>query len=291
MQGGSPAFEAALRAEIATELGRAKICATSDKEGALAKIVITLPAKDAALVRVDDAVTTKSVERKVAVDRMPDDGKALAIAIAADELLRASWAEVTLRPEEPKAPVPEVVKRAVASAAPKPIAFERKTELGLRTTLAVYGGGQTHVGGALYLRRDLAPWLTAELAGYARQGTTVAATDGTIQAHAAGGGLALDLHVVRVGAARIGVEAGVDLGWVGFDASARAPATSSSFSGVACFGRFGLVGAAEIDRVRLGAAILGLAPFRAVAVDDGTDRATSVGGAGLQAAIGAGVAF
>ena len=33
-----------------------------------------------------------------------------------------------------------------------------------------YGGGQTHLGGALYARRDLAPWITGEAFAYTHWG-------------------------------------------------------------------------------------------------------------------------
>ena len=66
----------------------------------LATLAVELAPDDTAKATVDievrDAVTRKRVRRDVDLSRIPDDGRAAAIAIEADELLRASWAEVAL---------------------------------------------------------------------------------------------------------------------------------------------------------------------------------------------------
>ena len=66
----------------------------------LATLAVELAADDTAKATVDievrDAVTHKRVRRDVDLSRIPDDGRAAAIAIEADELLRASWAEIAL---------------------------------------------------------------------------------------------------------------------------------------------------------------------------------------------------
>ncbi len=294
IDGAAPRLAAAVREELDAELARAHLCstATDAQTKPLARIRVTLHGDTAATIRIEDAVTSKTVEREVDVADLPADGRALPIAIAADELLRASWAEVSLRPEveNPKQPVPPVVRASVAP--PKaPAAFTRATELGVRATVNVYGGGQTHLGGALYLRRDLAAWLTGEAFGYAREATPVTATDGSIRAHAFGGGLSFDLHLLHVGVARFGVKAGAEVGYLLFDGAARAGAGASSFGSVVSSGHLGLIGAFDVGPLRISAAILGLAPFRAASALDGAETATSVGGPGLEAALGAGVTF
>lgn len=294
IDGGDARLAASIHEELAAELARAHLCtsALEARTKPLARIRVTLRGDSGATIRIDDAVTKKTVEREVDVADLPADGRALPIAIAADELLRASWAEVSLRSEvdDAKEPVPPVVRATVAPAATT-LPFARPTEVGLRATVNGYGGGQTHLGGALYVRRDLAAWLTGEAFGYAREAAPVTAADGSIRAHAWGGGLSLDLHLLHVGVARFGVKAGAEIGYLLFDGRARTGAGESTFGSVVASGHLGLVGAFDVRPVRISAALLGLAPLRAAAALDGAEIATSVGGPGLEAALGAGVTF
>ncbi|MEO5727219.1 MAG: hypothetical protein ABI134_28420 [Byssovorax sp.] len=291
---GADLLAPAILEELEAELARAHLCASApgDRSKPLARIRVTLRGDTSASIRIEDAVTKKTVEREVDVADFPADGRALPIAIAADELLRASWAEVSLRPEVENArePVPPVVRASVAPPKrPPPVA--RRTELGLRATVNVYGGGQTHLGGALYARRDLGAWVTGEAFAYAREAMPVTATNGSITTHAWGGGLSLDLHLLRAGGARFGVKAGAELGYVLFEGSARAGARAATFGSVVAFGKLGVIGAFDVGPVRVSAAILGLAPFRSADALDGVEVATSVGGPGAEAALGAGVTF
>ncbi len=294
IDGGDAVFAASIREELDAELARARLCSAAAAPGTkpLARIHVALRSPTAATIRIEDAVTKKTVEREVDVADLPADGRALPIAIAADELLRASWAEVSLRTEveNAKEPVPPVVRASVAPPRPPP-SFARATEFGLRASVNVYGGGQTHLGGALYVRRGLGAWLTGEAFGYAREATPVTATDGSIRAHAWGGGLSLDLHLVHAGAARFGVKAGAEVGYVLFEGRARASAGEATFGSVVASGHLGLIGELDVRPIRISAAVLGLAPFRAASALDGAETATSVGGAGIEAALGAGVAF
>jgi hypothetical protein len=295
VDGGSDRLRAAVREEIISELERARIC-TLEKEGTapIARIHVTLRQEASATVHVDDAVTKKILEREVSVVGLPADGRALPIAIAADELLRASWAEISIHPKDD---VPTVVRESVAPAqspsAPPTVSvfFERAWEVGLRTTVGVYGGGQTQLGGALFLRRDLGRRVTVEMFGYGREGMVVNAADGAIHAHAVGGGFSLDLHLFGSGAARVGLRGGADLGYVSFVGTPREGALSSTFGGLSSFAQAGLVGGFEADRLRLSASLLGLAPIRQVQAIDGAAVVTSLGGPGIQAGIGAGVGF
>ncbi|HEX5655843.1 MAG TPA: hypothetical protein VFX59_01555 [Polyangiales bacterium] len=97
--GVDPALFDEVSTDLATELGHRGIdvCnpdATAREPAALAK----LTANDATVViELDDRITHKRVGRDLPLARVPPNGRALAIAIAIDELLRASWAELTLR--------------------------------------------------------------------------------------------------------------------------------------------------------------------------------------------------
>ncbi len=292
--GASSALERSLRAELASELDRGDLCATgpSGASRALARIEITVVGDATATVRIVDAVTKKTVERPVDVSALPPDGRALPIAISADELLRASWAEINLASSEtPRTEeVPKVVRESVKPPPPPP-AFARRNEIGLRFAPAFYGGGQSELGAALYYARDFVPWLGGELWGYGREGVAAHAPDGSIRAHAGGGGLSLTAHALRTGPLRLGPRLGAEIGYVLFEGEGTSGATASRFGGVTCFGMLGLASSVEVSPVRLSLALSALAPFRTAKALDGAAVATAASGAGFSGGLGAGVAF
>jgi hypothetical protein len=98
-EGVDPALFSEVRTDLAAELAHRGIdvCApdaTTREPAALA----SLTADEATvIIELDDRITHKRVGRDLPLARVPPNGRALAIAIAIDELLRASWAELTLR--------------------------------------------------------------------------------------------------------------------------------------------------------------------------------------------------
>ena len=117
-------------------------------------------------IEVRDAVTHKRVRRDVDLAPIPSDGRELAIAIEADELLRASWAEIALdteraRQAEPRREVVRSVDQVLA-----PARTRRSAALGARLAGEVYLGGN---GAARRRRRSAAcassPRVALELAG------------------------------------------------------------------------------------------------------------------------------
>ncbi len=71
-------------------------------------------------LQVRDAVTSKDVERAVDTSSIPADGRALFVAVAAVDLLRASWAELALARSLPPLPAPPEVRAMVERALPPP---------------------------------------------------------------------------------------------------------------------------------------------------------------------------
>ena len=159
---------------------------------ALATLAVDLAAEDTAKATVDievrDAVTRKRVRRDVDLSRIPDDGRAAAIAIEADELLRASWAEVALdtaRAREAQAAArPQVVGSVQQVLAPA--RAESGGGLGARAAVEHYFGGTTLVGADGVGRVGLSPRLALEIAGALRLGPSVTAPHGQVSALARG---------------------------------------------------------------------------------------------------------
>src|SRR3982751_5563873 len=138
-------------------------------------------------IEVRDAVTRKRVRRDVDLSRIPDDGRAAAIAIEADELLRASWAEIAL----------DTARARQADARPQVVGSVRQVlaparvgdagTLGARGVFERYfgGGALTLVGGDAF-GRIVGPRWQLEIAGELRAAPASTAPDGRVSALAAG---------------------------------------------------------------------------------------------------------
>jgi hypothetical protein len=97
--GFDPVLGEEVRTDLTTDLAHRGLGLCSLGSTARAPEAIVTLREQAPLgvvIELDDLVTHKRVERDLSVQKIPADGRALAIAIAIDELLRASWAELTL---------------------------------------------------------------------------------------------------------------------------------------------------------------------------------------------------
>ena len=97
-------------------------------------------------ISVDDGVTKKRVARDLDLRSIPADGRAMMIALALDELLRASWAELTLIDAPVKTPVPAVVREAIAAPTPPKRPPEPSADVGVSVGGEHYGAGVNHLG-------------------------------------------------------------------------------------------------------------------------------------------------
>lgn len=180
-----PAVAAAVLSELRAGLlpSNIDVCAAaaSSKAEPLAQVTIEAVAAARYRLEVTDSVTHKRVSRDLGLERLPADGRALALAVAAEELLRASWAELALRgPHSAQtAPPPEV--RAVVQAE-EPRAPERFKALGARLAFEHYLGGQTHYGADLFAAWPVGPVAALLLGVGARRALTVQAPHGSIGA-------------------------------------------------------------------------------------------------------------
>ncbi|HWO15007.1 MAG TPA: hypothetical protein VNN80_36140, partial [Polyangiaceae bacterium] len=95
-----------LRAGLAPSRIDACVAEALERKAPLATVrIATLPGRDLAYsIDVSDSVTEKRIGRDIDLRHVPSDGRAFALAVAADELLRASWAELALaKQREPRA--------------------------------------------------------------------------------------------------------------------------------------------------------------------------------------------
>jgi hypothetical protein len=192
-------FDAALQARVGEQLGidlgghRIGLCEASDApSGAspLADVSISLTKSTDLSLEVVDAVTDKRMQRRVSIATVPRDARALAIALAAEELLHASWIEAALEPPaEPLArPAPAAipvevreVNRETLARAPS---FEDVAASGwMQTTILAAGersaGGQTDLGGDLRFAAGKRFVVAADV-GY-RAAPDVASTHGSVR--------------------------------------------------------------------------------------------------------------
>jgi hypothetical protein len=226
-------------------------------------------------VEIRDAVTEKRVSRDVDLARVPADGRAFAIAIAVDELVWASWAELALArtrraaqavPKQAKAPPPEVVQ-GVADELPS----QPSSQLDLRFAGEHYLGGQTLLGADLAALLPLAERLTLDLGAGIRQGLRVSAPDGHVLSSAIGLGASLRFAFLHATAADVGLSLGSRVAITRFRGAALGNAEQAELSGLTAYARAGAFTALHLGGAfRLDGAAGGGAPFRALeATDDG----------------------
>jgi hypothetical protein len=242
-----------------------------------------------AQIHIGDEVTRKQVERSLELGLLPPDGWALAIASSADELLRASWAELMLRdaPPPPRA-APPLVAEAVSASARR---SARRVEIGLD------GGGsagraRSAVSVAARAGFAVLPHVALTAAATSSLGAARASTHGSVRQDDVGGeaGLAVGLEPVT---ARRGLrfEAGVSLLRVFFAASAAPGADALSFTDWSAVSTARARGWVSLGSYRLFLAGGVSYPIRASRALDGDALVTSNEGLTVLASLGFGIGY
>jgi len=251
--------------------------------------VSSRPDAVALTVEVHDAVTAKQVSRDVALTGVPRDSQPLTVALAADELLRASWAELELHTAPPPAvPVPPEVTQTVHQALAPPIAPAARVQLGVGFVWEQYAHGLTLYGadarlGAWWTRR----FETAVQFGL-RTGPTATATDGAVQPSAWSLGLA-GIYTFTPIESRWGLDgvAVLDVERLTFIPTPAGGATGSEQSGFAALASLGpQAWFAVMPALRIGAQGLATVPLRGVDATDAQARFVGLGGIGWLAQLG-----
>jgi hypothetical protein len=209
----SPELRALLMTHVRSSLAARHIdlCVSDEPTVAAPLATLDVVVADAGVatgIVVNDGVTRKRVSRDLDLRGVPSDGQAFTIALALDELLRASWAELMLPDAQADKPVPKVVTEALPRVAPPSSSAPRaKTwELG-----AAFGGehfseGHDQVGADLAVSYALWSRLALDARLGLRAGFPVQAPRGEIRSTALGGSLGLSFSLVpRTG------RAGLDL--------------------------------------------------------------------------------
>lgn len=287
-----------LRASLA-ERGIALCIDTPDApaDGALATLDVSFGEGAAATLTltVKDAVTNKRVARDVDLASVPADARGLVVASAADELLRASWAEILVKDAPPPAqPVPPVVASAVETTveAPRPVRAP-VLELGLAVAGEAFGGGHAQLGPDLVVAGFPSSRVGVRARFGLRDGGTRHASDGTIASSATVGALGLAFGVLPR-ERRFGVDVVPELALerLSFDARAAGGAVASSDAATAIYlgvGAQAWWAFLPPSRVGIGLAIAG--PLRGVRATDAGQTITSASGVLGSADLLFGVAF
>jgi len=211
LSGSVPApFAEAVRSDLRAGLAPSDIdvCTARGAAGSepLARVSIELLDAGGARygLKVTDSSTRQRVSRELSLENLPVDGRAFALAVAIEELLRASWAELALRGVHSPATASPPELRAVPEAERRPPPAPRFTALGARFAFERFLGGQTHYGADLFGSLPLGAIASGVLAVGARRALSEQAPHGAIGASGLSAEAGLSLLLVRRG--------GLDLG-------------------------------------------------------------------------------
>ncbi|MDB5216833.1 MAG: hypothetical protein JWO86_4760 [Myxococcaceae bacterium] len=297
----------ALRTKIAEQLKVAlaarsfDLCASGDAAGAVAELDISQGSASGVSLSlsVRDQVTDKRVAREIDLRGIPEDGRALVIADAADELLRASWAELLVADApKPKRDVPPEITRALptleaASPAPAPRDEPPIVEVGVDAAVEHYASGHTQLGPDL----SVGVFPLARLGAVARVGIRSAAhadsAAGSVDPSGVAGAFAILLAALpREG--RIGLDGGAELfvTRVHYEATALPGSHAQSDSGTAVHASAVARGWALLARPLRATVSLSLgAPIHTVRAVTSESTIASISGVLLGATLGLGGAW
>jgi hypothetical protein len=305
-EGFPPDTARLVREQLAADLARrgVEVCSGARRNGApppLARIEAKL-AGDELTLDVVDSATDKRLERTASLRGIPADARPLGIAVAADELLRASWLEALLaRPPDVPRPAaaapPPIVRRIAMESVAKPQA-DASSGSSRITTLELVLAGEHATGGRQSLGGFDARvgWgnrvVIGGRVGY-RLGVVANAQDGEVDSNELLGGASVGWSMTAR-ARPWGAElfARGDIARVEYAGRALPPARPLSGAGVGAFAGAGVGGWGGIGGPWRVVAELSLGvPLRAVAAQDNGREVTSTSGLIVGLALGAGAAL
>lgn len=239
-------------------------------------------------VNVRDEITAKRVARDVDLRGLPEDARALVLAEATDELLRASWAELMVPDAPPpKQEPPPAVRRAV-----EPVRIARGPLVDVAAGIAgeTYGTGQRQFGVNVDVMLFPVERVGALLQVGLRAVPHSEAHDGVVDASALVGAAGVALAPLRP-SHRYGLWVGPELfatqaTFRGVSSTALGTKDTATAEHIAAFARGWIAIAGPL---RASAALLVGAPIHPVRVVAEHESVTGVGGilAGAEIALGA----
>lgn len=167
-EGFGAAFTSAAKAHLAAELEPrgvvvcTRITSASGTRPPLARVSVSRGADGIAILRIEDDVTQTTVQRSLDFSRVPEQGRAITLGMAADELLGVGWSSVIAR-RQPATPV--TVQIPDGTPAPANLVT-------LSMNASVFRGGPSFLGPQLRLARMVSR-LVPEVALGLRWGTAL----------------------------------------------------------------------------------------------------------------------
>lgn len=232
---------------------------TSDKS--VSSVRVELLEGHRVKIEVDDALTQKTVARDIRLDSPTDSASALIVAVAIDELLRATWAELSFKQEPPQESGPEALPSEKQKAgAPRPGDTETQgfpsQRLALEGAVDAFVEGSVFFGANIVYGRSFEKIEWSAFAGPRLVRAKNASELGEVRADALTFGAAVSMPLIATKAFYFGPELGLAASHVWFRGRAEStpdsPAEEDEFQGWGLTARGGL-GA----RVHLGAAFVG----------------------------------
>lgn len=245
-------------------------------------------------VDVKDTVTEKRVGRDVDLSRVPADGRPFALALAADELLRASWAELALRPSETdpaRRSAPAEVEAAMERVLPR-ARSAGATRVFVRGAAEHSRGGQTQLGADAGFQAFVSRRFRLALFAGPREGLSATAPHGTIDSSAFGLGGQLEFLPLLLPYVELAVLAGARANLVRFRGITEPGAQQQEFRSLSAHLRLGAGAALRLFGPlwsELGGSF-GL-PLRGVEARDDDRTVSGVTGLELGASAGLGIEF
>jgi hypothetical protein len=245
-----------------------------------------------ATIEVRDGITAKRVARDIDLSALPDDARALGVGVAADELLRASWVELSLTGSpKPATPPPPAVTKAVESSLKRPESPKLSEASGFGAAEG-YTGGLVLFGGDVAFERRLGSSLGFGLALGIRQSAQNPSAHGSISASTFVAGATLLVDVATAGPLRFDVEAGARVSDVRLRGQAAPGSVGTESSAVGVDARAGVglayrIGSQFLVSLKGGVGV----PLRAVVGRDHGETEVGLSGFEWYAALGPAVAF
>jgi hypothetical protein len=291
-------FDGSFRSRVVAQLAAGlearhlQLCVTSGEAratvGAASELSLSVIDHDDISVTVRDSVTGKRLQREIALAAVPPDARPLTVALAVDELLRASWIELAL-PDAPAATRPVAPEIAALARVPAGAAAPRAWELGAALAAERFGGGTRQAGVDLVIRAAPARPLWLHVALALRKAADVSAADGVVHATVLGAEGGAEVALPPTDRRwRLALGASGRLLRASLSGAPRPDARGEDASATAFYLCAGVRGALRLGRsfgLSLGAGFG--APVRGVDVLDGETRVAGLSGSMLSLALGA----